>query len=118
MRSRQNWLRLSFEICLYKIQQIELKLKWKSLCLGSKLLRLQAAGGLDPLLTLLSSGQEMLHDSLPCVAEYVEQKTTGPKIKSVEGMCCFDPSHGHLCLAPKDMQTFSCFGPSSDLDPK
>lgn len=72
------------------------------------------AGGLQPLLRLLSSGQEKLHFPLPCAAEYLEIKNpTQMKTKQADGQCCFDPTHGHLCVAVVDPSKLSCFGPSA-----
>ncbi|CAD7695984.1 unnamed protein product [Ostreobium quekettii] len=77
------------------------------------------AGGLEPLLRLLSSGQEKLHFPLSCVAEYLEIKSaTQMKTKSSDGQCCFDPAHGHLCLAVVDPSKLGCFGPSATCNPR
>ncbi|KAK9909768.1 hypothetical protein WJX75_007136 [Coccomyxa subellipsoidea] len=57
-----------------------------------------AAGGLQPLLCLLSMGQDKLVHPMPCEMVYAEEKgSTLQRHKA--GQCCFDPTAGHLCVA-------------------
>eukprot|EP00210_Caulerpa_lentillifera_P004799 g4581.t1 len=79
---------------------------------------IQTAGGVQPLLRLLSMGQETLLEPLPCMMEYTKMKAWGPRTKTKEGKCCFDPSYGHLCVALEQTNTLNCFGSSQSSDPR
>lgn len=63
---------------------------------------LQSLNGLDPLLELLSLGQERLEFPLHCKVIFAEEKGSNKGRSHYEGMCNFNPVTGHLNVALHD----------------